>query len=546
MKRFVKLTSFILSLLITLSLFGCAPGEPLDTGEGLSFSPFNYFVSNNELCATPMTIEASIKLDSNYKSKAGVILGNYGGGNPSFNLEIFERGKPRLYYVDENNETHAFTFDYNVAKSEWIHLAITWDYTTAKLYINGKFEEKAFLSIDQTPNITTPYVLGGDLRAGNTQYFKGKIRSLAIFSSVRSDSEISNDSKALNYDIESLCAYYKLSGQDQATTISDLSQNGKDLTIKTDWLDSYTPPTEYDFSFMIIGDTQIVTYHYPDKLKNIYDYVINNATSKKVKHVFGLGDITDDDLPREWQTAYAQISRMDGVVNYSLIRGNHDIYSANKTLSIPSLYDNYLGAQGSVYEKQYIDCYKGYSDPTFKARNTVHTFSSSTRDYLVIALDFGANDDILAWAGSVCDAYPNHNVIVTTHAYLASNGAYYTSAMGTPATRDYGQSANNGDHMWDEFVSKHKNIVMVLCGHSSSSDIILRQSTGDNGNVVNELLIDPQGLDSAFGGMGMVATFYVSADGKSMTTDFYSTIHNKYYRQKSHFTFNVETIDRAE
>ena len=50
----------------------------------------------------------------------------------------------------------------------------------------------------------------------------------------------------------------------------------------TDWVDVGANVTNYDFSFMVIGDTQIVTSEHPDKLKNIYDYVLDNVTSKKV------------------------------------------------------------------------------------------------------------------------------------------------------------------------------------------------------------------------------------------------------------------------
>ena len=214
-------------------------------------------------------------------------------------------------------------------------------------------------------------------------------------------------------------------------------------------------------------------------------------------------------------------------------------------MNMLSLFDTHFGKDTSPYAKQYIDCYKGYSNDSFKARNTVHEFSSATRDYLVVALDYGADDNILAWANEVVENHPNHNVIVTTHAYLTANGKFVTQVNGGAyPTRDY-PGANDADNMWEEFISKHENIVMVLCGHSPTGDVLLRKSTGEKGNEIAEILVDPQGIDETMNAMGMVATFYVSEDGKTITVDYYSTTNKKYYKQNNQYTFQVETVERA-
>ena len=86
---------------------------------------------------------------------------------------------------------------------------------------------------------------------------------------------------------------------------------------------------------------------------------------------------------------------------------------------------------------------------------------------------------------------------------------------------------------------------MVICGHASTGKVLLKTNTGENGNTVTEILIDPQGLDASLEAMGMVATFYVSADGKNITVDYYSTVHNKYYKQDNQYSFQIETVERA-
>jgi hypothetical protein len=97
---------------------------------------------------------------------------------------------------------------------------------------------------------------------------------------------------------------------------------------------------------------------------------------------------------------------MDGKVSYSLVRGNHD----NRT----TYFDKLFGEEDATYVKQQtmVSCYEydwtypGETTLSAKARNTAHEFSGTDVDYLVIALDFGAQDDVLEWANGVVEAIP--------------------------------------------------------------------------------------------------------------------------------------------
>ena len=559
LKSFKRIVPFLLCLVFAFSV-GCndVPSDEQPQGlpegyislndssyVGSGFKSSKIFEMEEGFSSIPKTVEAVVSLPITYSSRGGVIVGNYDGARPAFNLEINENGKPRFYYMNGSDVVDE-TFSTDIRSSEWVHIALTWTDFQIKLYINGV--EKESKSVDfkkAVANLKSPFCIGGDNRTSNSQYFKGKIKSVALYSTVRTAEEIQADVKSVNCDEASLLGLYMLNDLTSATMVSDLSGNKVDVLSTSHWLETVNTPTDYEFSFMVIGDTQIITSEHPDKFKNIYDYVLANVEEKNVKHVLGVGDITDRDVDSEWKLATEQIARLDGVVPYSVIRGNHDIYSADKKLEKKSLYDDYFGKSDSFYADEYIDCYTG-SGEAFKARNTVHEFSALNRDYLVIALDYGADDDVLRWASEVCYKYPNHNVIISTHAYLAGNGEYYDSKQGSAPTRDYGNTANNGDHMWEEFVSQHENIVMVICGHAPSDSIVLRQSEGVNGNVVSEILVDPQGMDSnsSIGATGMVATFYVSNDGKSITVEYYSTVKNKFYKRANAYTFNVNTIER--
>ena len=107
--------------------------------------------------------------------------------------------------------------------------------------------------------------------------------------------------------------------------------------------------------------------------------------------------------------------------------------------------------------------------------------------FLIISLECKPRDEVLEWANQVVSEHPDHRVLVLTHAYLKPNKSRDTSG-GVKA------KGNTGEQTWQKFVSKHKNIFMVLCGHHSGEAV--RTSTGDHGNGVHQVLCDYQNMNN--------------------------------------------------
>ncbi|MBE5785926.1 MAG: hypothetical protein E7324_00125 [Clostridiales bacterium] len=292
-----------------------------------------------------------------------------------------------------------------------------------------------------------------------------------------------------------------------------------------DWFSQRPDIPEYDYSFALIGDTQTVTRHYTDQLACIYDWIVENAAEKKMACVLGLGDITDGDRPREWTAAKEQIAKMDGVVPYTLCRGNHD--SSN-------FYNDAFGAGAyaasleGLYSKDQID-------------NAWRTVEAGGLKYLIMVLDYGAVDEVLQWADQVIAAHPDHNVIITTHAYLDWDGTVLEAGDPVAASLN-GAWLNDGDEMWDKLIRKHENIVLVISGHISTDDVVVTQTPGDHGNIVTQMLIDPQDLDARIGATGMVAMMYLRDGGSQATVEYYSTVRNQYFKQKNQFELTLHVV----
>jgi hypothetical protein len=102
-------------------------------------------------------------------------------------------------------------------------------------------------------------------------------------------------------------------------------------------------------------------------------------------------------------------------------------------------------------------------------RNTFHLLSAGGLDMLVLNLDFGAQDDVLAWADTVAGPVPDRHIIMLTHDYLGTDG----QLRGTSNLEDkslphtHNPAWNDGVQMWDKFVRKHANVQFVLNGHVS-------------------------------------------------------------------------------
>lgn len=291
------------------------------------------------------------------------------------------------------------------------------------------------------------------------------------------------------------------------------------------WSKEIEPVGEYAYSFALVGDTQNVNRLYPEEYYKIYQWIVDNAEEKKIAYVMGLGDITDGNSSQEWQRAQESFWLLaENGIAHSQVRGNHDGKDQ---------FELYLGS-----DMDYQDSIQGaYND---KMANTWRLLQVGQVKYLIFALDYGFGDDVIEWAGEIIERYPDHNVIITTHAYMSNNYTTLDYREECPPSTTGG--VNDGDQMWDKFISKYENIQMVICGHIDVDNVQISEQIGDHGNKVTQVLVDPQGLDKELGAKGMVAMFYFSEDGKNVKVQYYSTICDEYEVSGETMEFTLDVV----
>ncbi len=509
---------------------------------GLSFVKEKLYRANSALEKMPQTYEATVHIPITASStkRVGVIYGNWGDADSykanSVNFEITAQYSPRMYLVNAAGKAYDLTFSgVSLTPGKKEHFAIVLDSANKKAmcYLNGELAETVDFEYAIDYAITKPCVLGGNIRYNNSTYFLGVVESLAIYSDVRTADEIKSDMTAPGSD--GLMVHHDLSSYkagDQPSMIEDLSPYGHDVYLQPyytqdgNWFTDKEPVTDYAYSFAIIGDTQYLLEKHPEEFPKLYDWLVDNAEEKNIKFVFGLGDITNSDTIAEWNLAKEHITKLDGVIPYSLIRGNHD---SMRNFNLTFTYEEYAHTFDGSYNN--------------RMENTYQEIIVGDVKYLLLCLDFGASDDVLEWACEVVEAYPDHNVIVTTHAYLYHDGTlteegdgWYPIRCGAP---------NNADAMWDQFIKKYDNIVMVLSGHDPWEQVVMNKMTGDNGNTVTSFLIDAQEIDRSDRPTGMVCMMYFSEDGKNVQLEYYSTVQEKFFFRTNQFNFTLDTVERT-
>ena len=531
-------------------------GEYTNTSldKGFTFEKRTTYETDGAISQSPYTMSAWVYVPSGYLSRGGVIFGNYvDNETPCANFELDVNGVPIFHHINAEGKNIVLTFDMvSVCADEWTNLTFTISGNDVSCYKNGVLvatltSQDADIDMDAVKN---QYLLGGDLRpttqegSPNVRYFRGRILDVALYDKALSKEEVLSVYKAVEIETKPFTRY-KLDSAKQNQNISDTMGNN-DLFVKIPYFKDKEAVTDYAYSFAVIGDTQIVTENDikkgEDNLSKIYDWILANQESKNIQFVLGLGDITDNNNIAEWEHALSQISKLDGKIPYSLVRGNHDLIGYGTAEDKNADYmTQYLGTE--AYRNMINKTGDFYDDDNIAS--SYSTLTVGKVQYLILALDFGSNDDVIEWANGIIENHPNHQVIITTHAYLYRDGTTLDAGdTAPPSGYNKDSMAENekyrdGDYVWENLVSKHKNVVLVLSGHDPSDNIIVSRDKGENGNIVTSMLIDPQGVDSDDGSTAMMAMFYFSEDGTKLQVECFSTVKDAYFKDVNQFTIEL-------
>jgi carboxypeptidase family protein/calcineurin-like phosphoesterase family protein len=286
---------------------------------------------------------------------------------------------------------------------------------------------------------------------------------------------------------------------------------------------SQTPSDQ--FTIVALPDTQFYSKTYPDIFTAQTQWIVNNQKTMNIQLVLGLGDIVDAaGKSYEWTNAVNAVNLMNGKVPYLMAIGNHDYDASDPAARGATAFNKYFGPSRYTNYSWYRGNYPAGSNENFYG-----TFVIGGRAYLVLVLELFPRNGALQWAASILAANPDKDVIVVTHAYIYYDNfrfgpcdSWNNIRMGMTSS-----NSNDGEQMWTKFLSKYKNIVMVLNGHVADGDGVgRRQDLGVNGNLVNQMLSDYQSYP--YGGGGYLRILTVTPSQNTIAVKTYSPWTNTY------------------
>src|SRR5690606_27085261 len=139
-------------------------------------------------------------------------------------------------------------------------------------------------------------------------------------------------------------------------------------------------------------------------------WIRDQADALDLQLVLHAGDITDDNSPGQWQVARDAFDLIEGEVPYVLAVGNHALGEGGSARTRDTRLHEYF----PVAEAMVRPGFGGLFDPA-RLDNSWHLFETPDGPWLVLSLEFGPREPVVAWADEVLAAHADVPTILATH-----------------------------------------------------------------------------------------------------------------------------------
>lgn len=314
-------------------------------------------------------------------------------------------------------------------------------------------------------------------------------------------------------------------------------------------------PISFDFTVVALPDTQKYSATYPEVYMDQTEWVVNNAEKEKIAFVTHLGDIVHNyEVVEQWDIARAAMDKLDAAgIPYGLALGNHD----HETGTTEGCSADPVPPCGPMYyiENFGPDRYSGeswYGGASPTALSNYQILTIADREFIFLHLRVDSAEAEVQWAEQVLDDHPQAAVALSTHRYLLD--WRMTEEMGYPFSLIaagrvnnfitsliqpfYYEDSWNAEKLFQEFISKEKQIYMVQCGHYDAEYYQVSQNSFDL--PVHEMLVDFQSLPQ--GGEGYMRLLRYDLEGGRIHVQTYSPTLDRFHQDGEGFDFGIELL----
>ncbi|HUS72819.1 MAG TPA: DNRLRE domain-containing protein, partial [Sedimentisphaerales bacterium] len=309
-------------------------------------------------------------------------------------------------------------------------------------------------------------------------------------------------------------------------TVSDPQGEAMDVTFY-----GHRAGSADEFTIVALPDTQkyVVNGAYPEIFTAQTQWIVDNKDALNIVLVTHEGDIVDNwNSTTEWDYVNTSMSKLDGVVPYGVVPGDHDHEGQNPDGS-------------TQYYESYFPASRFSSNPWWGAdyNNNTNNYQLMTiggQDYIFLGLDFCPSQDELDWANGILTTYSDRKAILTTHTLIDTNAQYYGSSDFSRYPNGDPNPTGDTSLIWYDLIRHHENLQLVLCGNMHGE----ARRTDDNlaGNPVHQLLANYQSRPNGGNGWLRIMRFVPAEDKVYVET--YSPYLDQYETDAdSQFTLNL-------
>lgn len=509
-----------------------------------TYTTANGYVYNTEeqVNISPDTFEAWVKLP--VTSLGGTIAGNYlhSHAHTIFNAFDWKVDIYGHFGFEWNNLSIDYTFSssQNLFDDQWHHIALVRDAEGFTYYLDG--EQEGYYATASSPAIS-----GGTMNIGSSDRgwlvspnpLEGFVKSVTFYEGAITPAQVqadmADDSITKADDISDnaeLWGSWNLGETWTQRRIENEVEGGCALNLNTQnkYVGADYSFGEYDYTFVIVPDIQIMSHFNPNRLNRLMQWIVDNKETYKIDFVTFVGDLSDSgNLISNYEAAATAMAKLNGRVPYCFVPGNHD-YVDNFTSARDTTHFNYYNPY-SVHSQ--LPGFGGTFEPN-KMDNSYYTFETRTGEkYLVINMEFRTRRMVLRWAGRVIEQHPEHRVILNRHDNLSYN-FNFEQTIRTP-----GYDVTNAQEMFDMLGAKYSNVFLNIGGHYCADDIERRVDYGENGNKVLSMLVDGQGATyKGEGGQDIILMMHVNESEKKINAVYYSPEKDKVWNIQNQFQYS--------
>lgn len=274
------------------------------------------------------------------------------------------------------------------------------------------------------------------------------------------------------------------------------------------------------WTLVVIPDTQM--YFEKPQFIPIFDsmleWVAAHHEEENIVAVLHVGDVTQQNNARQWTAARKSFAVLDGEVPYFITLGNHDLGDYGAANTRETLFNGHFQlGQNSLNEAAFVASFEeGRLD------NAAYQIDVNGETLLILALEFGPRDRVIAWAKQVVSETPHERAILLAHDFIdeisrldthdgrpaRTNRLTIASPTKFRLANPVDESINCGTDVWSKLVQPHDRFQFVFNGHygdyveASENGELLRSrkdiATGyradcrEDGLTVHQLLFNAQ------------------------------------------------------